>query len=474
MDAVASVNTVLQYIGFVGQDIGKVGSEIEREEGLSCFAVYDGKRAKELVTDLKDKPAAQRVHVGARRLERLRAVAHWVKDNQRVNQEPTVDNVVQNDFLAAISLSAERAKIREAGKEANEALAKDAAPGMLTGEKVWTKWIPALENQLGMLLGVLDVPLLYVIRELEVPEPGTTFASFEEECIAKCPLEGPAFEQDAKTVHQMIVSYTTGENAEQWLKAVKRNKNGRIDVATLRGHHAGQGNQTRRIADAERMEKSLFYKEERAMTFANFLAKMQTMFNIYDEVGEPKTDAAKLRMLLDKIQSSALQGHVQTVRTAVAANQNAFDFESAANFLGSLVETVARSGRGVSEVNAQHDPAIMKDGKINTGYIESWWKLTPGQRKIVEEERTRLGVKPKSKGGKGGKGGNRNNVHKKNMNKIKKLERQVKALKRSKTDDTAESSDDDEEDADESPTQAGTQFGGRAEHRQKKKKKKSS
>lgn len=467
----AAVNTVLQYIGFNATEIVRVGNEIERDAGLICFSVYDGKRVKELVTDLKEKPAASRVHIGARRTERIRAVAHWVKDQQRINTTPSVTGITQAEFLIAINLSAERARMREAGREANEALAKDAAPGMLTGEKAWTKWISALENQLGMILGVKDVPLLYVIRELETPEANATFSTFEEECIARCPLTGPAFEQDAKTVHQIVVSYTTGENAEQWIKGAKRAKNGRTDVITLRGHHAGQGNQTRRIADAERMEKTLFYKDERSMTFANFLGKMQTMFNIYDEVDEPKTDAAKLRMLLDKIQSNGLQGHVQTVRTAVAANPAAFDFEAAANFLGSLVDTVSRAGRGIHEIAVDHDPAIMKDGKINTGFINNWWQLTPAQRKLVEAERDRLGVKPPPKNKK--QGGNKNGgfkAHKKQVNKIKKLQRQVKALKRAQTDDTESLSDDDDDESN-NPNQAGTQFGGRSEHRKKKAKK---
>lgn len=468
-EAIDPIDTVLEFIGFVDNEIARVGNEIEREQGLRAFASYDKKRAKELATDLKEKPQNQRVQVGSKRTERIRAVAHWVLDKLRINEEPSIEGMEEDEFLAAINSSAERDKIREASKDGNEALAKEAAPGMLTGEKIWVKWIAALENQLGMILGVTGVPLIYVIREHEVPEEGMEYGNFEEECIAKCPLVGPAFEQDSKTVHQIVVSYTTGENAEQWLKGVKRHKNGRRDIETLRAHHAGQGNQTRRIADAERMEKNLFYKDERSLSFSNFLAKMQTMFNIYAEVGEPKTDAAKLRLLLDKIQSTALQGHVQTVRTAVAANQAAFGFESAANFLGSLVDTLPKA-RSLSEVGSG-DPAIMENGKIKTGHYDNWWKLTPVQRKAVEEERVRLGLKTgKNKGGKGGKRGGGDN--KKQLKKIKKLQRQVKALKRSQTDETETlSDDDDEEEAGASTTQAGTQFGGRSEHQRRKNKK---
>ena len=83
---------------------------------------------------------------------------------------------------------------------------------MLTGEKIWVKWIAALDYQLGMILGVSDGPLLYVIREPEFPSADATYAAFEEECIAKCPLTVAKFEQDSKTVHQIVVSYTTGDH----------------------------------------------------------------------------------------------------------------------------------------------------------------------------------------------------------------------------------------------------------------------
>jgi Zn-finger domain-containing protein len=52
-----------------------------------------------------------------------------------------------------------------------------------------------------------------------------------------------------------------------------RFKNGRTDFLTLVAHFTGEGNNTHRIGDAERIEKTLQYKDERAITFQIFLAK---------------------------------------------------------------------------------------------------------------------------------------------------------------------------------------------------------
>jgi hypothetical protein len=66
-----------------------------------------------------------------------------------------------------------------------------------------------------------------------------------------------------------------------------RSKNERTDFLTLVAHFTGEGNNTRRIGDSERLEKTIHYKDERAMTFQTFLAKTKHMFNIFEEVGEP-------------------------------------------------------------------------------------------------------------------------------------------------------------------------------------------
>ena len=177
-------------------------------------------------------------------------------------------------------------------------------------------------------------------------------------------------------------------------------------------------------------------------------------------------------MLLDKIQSSRLQNSVEAVRTAVAANQDAFNFTDAASFLGSQIDSKP-AGRAVGAVGTSGEADIMDDsGNIRTGYYSNWWKLSEAQRAKVEAERKRIGANGPGKGRNGGR--NRNpKSNKKYKNRIKKLERQVKALKkRTKTEENNDSEDDSgENDEGGSSTQAGTAFGGRNEHQKKKKKK---
>ena len=99
-------------------------------------------------------------------------------------------------------------------------------------------------NQLSILHGISGVPLSYVVREESEDDSETEYETFEEQCIARCPLSGPNFEADAKQVHQLIVSATTGKLAEEWIKTHKKKKNGRLDMKALCAHYRGEGNQS--------------------------------------------------------------------------------------------------------------------------------------------------------------------------------------------------------------------------------------
>ena len=47
--------------------------------------------------------------------------------------------------------------------------------------------------------------------------------------------------------------------------------NGRIDMSALRAHYQGEGNTTRRIAEAERLRDYLQYRNERGISFTFYL-----------------------------------------------------------------------------------------------------------------------------------------------------------------------------------------------------------
>jgi hypothetical protein len=69
------------------------------------------------------------------------------------------------------------------------------------------------------------------------------------------------------------------------------------------------------------------------MTFQTFLAKTKHMFNIFEEVGEPKPESAKIRFLLDGVRNTELQPVAQAIRAGMTLDPNVYTFITAANMI---------------------------------------------------------------------------------------------------------------------------------------------
>lgn len=460
----APLNPMQQVMEWIGFDIPAQRDALAQELGdLQSVGELTYKEIRDLRDGYAKRTVAEgRIHFGLQRTKRIKALTEWVNDQARIDRDPTIGGFTQATFIDALTESADRAAILKADEETMDTRAKEAAPGMLTGENVWEKWEAKLNNMLSIQTGIFGVPLAYVIREKVNPDPGTTYDTFMEECIAKAPLQGPKFEADARKVHQIIVSYTTGENAEQWVKPHMKKENGRTDMEALRAYYRGEGNQTRRVSNADKLRDTLHYKSEGAMPFATFLDKCQRMFNMYEETGEPYTEAAKIRFLFDKVQNTELRPAIESLKARLVSDPDAFTFATASNHLAAQVKP--KSMRGLSAVGTDPSRAeIMKDGKIFTGFYKNWASISSANKKLVIAERERLGIASKKKKD-GGK-------------KLKSLKAQVKSLKQDvakisaiKRKDDGASDGSDASSDDESTNHAGNSFGGRNEKAKKRSK----
>jgi hypothetical protein len=460
----------LEWMGFVGQEQAALEAELGTIERVSSLTKKD---VLALQTSYASRTLAEgRIHFGLARTKLLLALADWVKDFARIGEEPSIDDLDEADFLDELSVAEQRASIRALEEDSAGTRAREASPGKLSNESMWDKWAAGLEVQLSILTGVQGVPLVYVIRQREAPDADQTFDSFVAESIAKCPLTGPRFEADARQVHHIIASLTTGEISEEWIRDKRRHQNGRVDMMALRAHYQGEGNQTRRIGDAERLRETLHYRAENALPFSTFLAKCQQMFNLFEQVSEPYSEAMKLRFLLEKVQSIELKVTIEAIKSAVALDANSYTFTSAANHLSAQIKPRVGNGRSLSSVSVgEGSSKIMKGGKINTGYYRNWSQLSPEDKQLVLAERDRLGVKGKARR-------NRQSKDKKTSMKsqikalTKKVDKQqatISSLKRgSDSKDSEDETDDSASDSNMNSNHAGDAFGGRREKEMKK------
>ncbi len=249
------------------------------------------------------------------------------------------------------------------------------------------------------------MPLSYIVRENKESDTDGTFESFNEHSIAYAKLMGVIFQADARKVHQLLKSFLQAETAEQWIKPLSKRQNGRADMIALRNHYSGEGNTSRRIATAEKLRKTLHYKNERALPFLTFLVKLQKMFNIFEGENEEITEPAKVRMLLQKVQHPQLQAAVDALR--VRATIDGLTFTVCANHLSAQVSELpdlqtprkvssAGSSNKVQKRNktkqirgggaiagGKRDGIYMPDGSVWTGFYAEWDQLSKEDRQIV-------------------------------------------------------------------------------------------
>jgi len=468
----------LNWIGFTQVQSEAIADDIGF---LSDIRDMTEKQMESVMEQFSKRTVAQgRIHAGARKGKLLNSLIHFLQDQRKLGVPgPTIDGYDDGGaFIDALKRSMTRAMIRKEAKETMDTRAKQAAPTKLKGEKDFVEWESAMLNYLSILRGVQGVPLSYVIRrdDDEAVDDDIDPNAFDQLCIARCPLEGEYFDADNQQVHQIITSYVTGENPEEWIKGIRKHKNGRMDMEQLRSHYRGESNTVKTIQEAESLKSKLHYRNESAMPFQTFLNKCQRMFTLFDQAGEPFMPSQKVRFLLERCADSTnLSAEVGRIKLRTKEEPESFDFLKAANFLAAEVPSSKGIGRAtLNAVGVDLDQGgIYKDGAIFTGYIPHWKKLSKTDREAVDAERVRKGEKqPGQANGSGNnnKGQKGKSKYQKQIKALQKKEAaykaEIKALKR-KSDDG-----DDESDAETVPTgNAGNGFGGRREMETKKAKK---
>ena len=410
-----------QWLEWIGFGIPNQRASISTEAGFNSLHDLNDieeKDIRDMAGSFQKRTIANRINFGMRRTKWLIAMMHWVQDFYRCSKQPTIDDFISaNDFKQALSTAAQRASLRKVDTDQVDTISKAASPGKLKDERKWPEWYPPFVNYLSTIPGVYGVPLSYVVRENQAPDHTRDCeGDFTEEIIACAPLNGPKFRADARKVHQLLKNFLTAESAEQLIRPLAPRGNGRDDVLELRCHYEGEGNQSRRIASADKYRKTLHYKSERAMPWETFLDRMQKKFNIYKEEGEEMTENAKLHELLKRTKHPQLIESVKALE--VQYDMDGLTYTQAANHLTAAVSKLpdyqmARrvsniktgSGQGSKPTCVHRDGNTIyaTDGTIWTDHYDEWATMKDSDKEKITAEQER---KKKAQTGKGSKGKN--------------------------------------------------------------------
>lgn len=343
---------VWQCLQFIG--LGGARAERIMEEGLETyedFRTLTEDDIQSMVTTMSKRTIADgRVVIKVGESRKLKALMHWIQDFYRCSDEPSFDVLNQD----ALRTAADRAKARQNAKQ-NDSSA--LMPDKFTTDKQWDSFYKATKVYLSTLLGVNGVPLVYIIRENELPKEGMDDASHVERCIARAPLKGNAFESDARQVHLIITQLVADGPGEQWIESISPMQNGRLDMAALYNQYAGAGNYIRQMAVVQKIRDTLHYKSERTVPFSTFLQRLQKMFQIAMEQDEPYADRAKCRELLQRcIPCTHLAQTIAALK--VEMTRGTLTYNAACNHLQAEVyanQASATSFRNVSATFSNHN-----------------------------------------------------------------------------------------------------------------------
>jgi hypothetical protein len=289
-------------------------------------------------------------------------------------------------------------------------------------------------------------------------------------------LVGVFYKTDVRKVHQLIHGFVQGETAETWIKPKEKSQNGRLDFKALQAHYGGKGKKSVRIKESEVLRNSLHYKNERAMSFEKFLTNMQTMFTGFEDNNELLTDAQKIRLLFQKLQSPSLtqvKNALQVSCDLDKAGEVIYDFlaNSMAAEAASLPDHApTRQASGVDRHptpgSAPNSGIKGANGDIFTGCYKNFQSLSDDEKQAIFDERKRLNINPKKSCDNYSKKGQTSAI-KVNKNTLSKMTREISSMKARLKDVKATKVNFEDEDSDVQDN-AGDQFGGHKKKKQKK------
>jgi hypothetical protein len=189
----------------------------------------------------------------------IKAFIQWARDERRLGRDPSTRAFPVADTANLIR----RHKTHEQFVKKSSNLSDAAKPEKFKTETKWTDWVPSFLNYLRTIPGRDGIPLRYICRENEAPDP-TPNADFLDDYVSMALLNGEAFTIDAADVHTYLVNFVAGnETAEAKMQAYEGQNNGRLDYIALKDHYEGVGVHALDITSAESVLSTLHYTGEK-------------------------------------------------------------------------------------------------------------------------------------------------------------------------------------------------------------------
>ena len=283
--------------------------------------------------DLKDTfkslaeitPANQRIRLTPIVKRNIKAYNAWMQHVYRLGQDPAALQfhpvLHTNDMLEKSAIMARFTREKSGSKSVAE-------PDPFTKDTLWDDWHPTVSNYFRMIPGVDGVPLSYILRTNDQPDPSPSL-DFRDDYVKNAPLIGTPYVADARDVHAAIRKLIQGNTeAEAIIKPHEDECNGRKDWKALKLSYEGKGIYGIEIQKATDILNDSFYIDEKQrMYWTKFQTELDWAFAVYTKrysrSGQPyHLNEIKMKYLLDKVRANFLESTKSAIKIQMYSNPN--------------------------------------------------------------------------------------------------------------------------------------------------------
>lgn len=339
----------------------RIARDVFRDTFGSCMCIShkDLDEYLKIYSSLPANSGQIRVHPGIR--TNIKAFIQFVRDQIRLGFDPSTIPFPVQDVDRLLHRHDVHEEFRSNAKNNMEA----AKPKDFKDPVKWEDWKPTFLNYLRTIPGRNGVPLKYICRENDAPNPLPN-RNFLDDYIAMAPLHGEAYDMDTVLVHTYLQNFILGnDNAEAKIRSLTNPEDGREAFKRLCEHYEGVGIHAIDIREAEEVLENLYYTGEKQpyMWWAEFEKRLTRAFNAYNkhERREVFSDAMKIRKLLRLMKADFLDAvtaqlniELQRVPMTVTYDQAIALYRNAVNakYPPTVVAANNRTRRNVNEVNS--------------------------------------------------------------------------------------------------------------------------
>jgi hypothetical protein len=178
-----------------------------------------------------------------------------------------------------------------------------------TEYKAGSKWRPFKEGAIAYfnsVKGLHMIPLAYIIREQEIPDPQVVYQSEHHRLISITPLVVIEFEEDNGKVFDFLKSWTLNGPAWTWMRSFNATRNGRASWQALMNHFEGDA-QKDRVKDHAyaAIAAAKYYGDRKKFSFETYETIHQDSYADLIQYGEVISEEKRVRDLLQGIKDNS-------------------------------------------------------------------------------------------------------------------------------------------------------------------------